>query len=150
MDDHKTVTATFTRILPIIERIVLRGGGTPLNDSQVQEAIMIAVPWSDLMDECFPGQNIPVIVGIENPIITDARGLIYSVGRADELLAGAGYPDGFRLAWYVEQDNRVASLAGRVEEHLAKIDVVLEQVPDLAQFEVRLAVGETVLGLFWE
>ena len=59
-----------------------------LNDKDAQEALMLGVPWKDLVQEFFPRQDVEVLVKYgENSLERDARNRLFDSDRARFLLS---------------------------------------------------------------
>ena len=125
----QTPTATPTADL------VLRVGGPPLTDSSVREAVLTAVPWSELIRELVGDQDVAVVIRFDDLIITgDARAIAYDPSTARQLLAEAGYPDGFDGVWRAVGDAERAMLQ-QIGDHLSEIGVQLQEADDEAAFK---------------
>lgn len=110
---------------------VLVYGGGALDNPAVQEAILSAVDWTNLSRQIFAEQDIPIVVAPwgEGQMIEDAREVPYDPDRARELLAEAGFPDGFRLLWLLSpEDEPLAEMTWMVAEALADIGVYADIV----------------------
>jgi hypothetical protein len=128
-------------------------GGKQFAHSGVQKAILHAVPWSDLIESIFPGKEIPIPVDVweVGPVLDDARGVLYDPDLMWELLAEAGFPDGFALRLLFASDDRpitemVESMAKVQSE--AGLEVELMPVTETEAPEVMVelvAAGEPVL-----
>lgn len=132
--------------------LFLRGGGGPLDNSGVEAAILRALPWQALLEEAFPGQDIPVIV--EWPRWKgDARDVDYDLEVARRLMAETGYARGFELTLlYSMEDRDIAPLVKGVADHIGNLDitVIAQAVPEAkaaALVEGKIARDEPVLWL---
>lgn len=133
--------------------VVLRGGGGPLENELVQEAVLYAVDWVALSERFLPGQDAPVAVELPDRQSDDVRDVGYDPERAQELMKEGGY-DGFGLTLlYPYDDESLTNMAGKMTNWLGAIgiDTALEEVPDSAEVEQRMrfmiAAGEPVLWL---
>jgi ABC-type transport system substrate-binding protein len=134
--------------------VVLRGGGGPLQDARVQDALLAAVDWQALVEGSFEGQDVPVVVELaERDVIQDARDSPYDPDRAKELLAESGYSDGFATALYHPPDD--VELRGMIKgmfDAWLKVGVRADPAelpaPDaLQRMEASIAAGEAVMSL---
>src|SRR5699024_10675826 len=70
----------------------------PFNDERVRQAISMAINKQEIIDEIYEGYGIPAIGPIPPDVFgfdENVSGLEYDVEKAKELLAEAGYEDGF-------------------------------------------------------
>ena len=90
---------------------------------------------SELIRELFGDQNVAVLIRFDDLIIAgDARAIAYDPSFARQLLAEAGYPDGFDGVWRAVGDAERALLQ-QIEKYLCEIGVQLQVVNDEAAFE---------------
>ncbi|HBY96354.1 MAG: hypothetical protein M5U01_43690 [Ardenticatenaceae bacterium] len=102
---------------------LLVGGGGPLKDPGVQEAVLRGVPWAELSASIFPDQDVPVIVVLGDQSV-DARAVGHDPGQARELLAAAGFPNGFGLVLLTPPNDReIIVMAREVAASLADIGI---------------------------
>jgi ABC-type transport system substrate-binding protein len=134
--------------------VVLRGGGGPLQDARVQEAVLAAVDWPALVEGSFEGQDVPVVVELtERDVIQDARDIPYDPDRAKELLAEGGYPDGFATALYHPPDDvELRRMMKGMFDAWLKVGVRADPTelpaPDaLQRMEASAAAGEAAMSL---
>jgi len=112
--------------------LVIAGGG--LEDPRIQQALLKAVPWSDLV-------NVPVRVKGSD---VDARDIEFDLIGARKLLSEAGFSDGIVVGWSADEESIELSLAGIVEEYLQKAGIQLEPISGRMSGR-RLNRGEPVL-----
>lgn len=131
---------------------LLIGGGGPLNDRRVQQAVLLAVPWAELSANLFPDQDVPVIVVLGDQSV-DARALRHDPGQAQELLAAAGFANGFGLVMLAPlNDREIIVMAREVAASLADIGIEV-QLSTVAPAEASAAInglirsGQAVLWL---
>lgn len=137
---------------PSISTLVLRGGGGPMDIAAIEEAILRALPWQALLEEAFPGQDIPVIV--EWPRWKgDARQVEYDLEYARRLMAEPGYASGFELLLlYPAGDEGMLPLVEGVAAHIGNLDiqVVTQAVTEAeaaALVKRKIAADEPVVWL---
>jgi hypothetical protein len=130
-------------------------GGRMFAYAEVLEAILHAVPWREMTDDLFPDQDTAVAVGLweEGPVLEDAREVPFDPDLAKELLAEAGFPDGFPLLLlFTPDDEPLAKMAEWMAEWLSEIGIEVELVP-VTEAEAPeamaelVAAGESVLWL---
>jgi len=134
---------------------VLVYGGGPFEDPRVQEAVLHAVPWKELTEQIFPDRDVPVAVELweEGPMLDDAREVPYDPDRARELLAEAGFPDGFVLLLLLTPDDEpLADMTRLIAEELQNVNIKVEFIEALAHnthyvVAETIAIGDAVLWL---
>ncbi len=130
-------------------------GAHPFENPAVREALLHAVPWMELIREVFPDQDVPVAVDLweVGPVFHDAREVPYDPDRARELLAEAGFPEGFRLhLLFWPEDEQLAIMAEMMTELLATIGIEVLPTPTTpddapAQMAEMSSAGISVLWL---
>ncbi|MFQ5343857.1 MAG: ABC transporter substrate-binding protein, partial [Anaerolineae bacterium] len=121
-------------------------------DSRVQTAVLHAAPWADMVDEVFGDPNLPVMTELDGQEI-DARKMDYDPDRALEMLAEAGYPNGFGATLLVPQgDEQLVAMGDWLASILGEvgIDAGYREVPAAdarATMAKLVAAGEAVLWL---
>lgn len=104
---------------------------TPFNNRLVRLALNHAIDRSSIVDKLFSGTSV-VARGILPPGMTgfdpDRKGFEYSPEKAKELLAQAGYPNGFEVRFLTHNSPRIynpagAKLAERIQQDLAKVGI---------------------------
>jgi len=131
---------------PISAPPVLVYGGGPFEDPRVQEAVLFAVPWVDLTEQIFPDQDVPVAVELweEGLMLDDAREVPYDPDRAWELLAEAGFPDGFVLLLLLTPDDEpLADMTRLIAEELQNVNIKVEFIEALAD-DTHYVVAEII------
>ena len=156
--DNVPLPPTYPRGGEVVEErqgVILRGGGGPLADSLVQQALVAAVPWAALVEESFEGRDVPVAVEfLDGERFEDARAVEHDPERAKGLLAEAGYPDGFDTTlFYPPDDLELRSMMKGVFE--AWLDVRIRAEPmelaapaELDRIRASAAGGEPATSLY--
>jgi peptide/nickel transport system substrate-binding protein len=114
----------------------LNCGIEPFTDERVRQALAYAVPYDDIVDSIYAGHATRT----DGPIATVAQyytaGLSpysYDLEKAEQLLADAGYPDGFSTEVHIPTGNTtVKNLAVLLKSEFAKIGVDLSIKEDSA------------------
>lgn len=126
----------------------------PLNDPKVREAIALSINRDMICEQYFKGTEDPApgflpdycryaLDGYWNPE--------YNPEKAKELLAEAGYPDGFSIDMYTPNDTLSSGPATLVQQFLTDIglDVNLQTV-DFGVWLDMAKAGEIPIYLFWD
>lgn len=128
LDDDPNIVATG---LPSTEtrNLIINNTIEPLNDVRVRQALAMATDKQQLMDVALYGYGeiatsfINPNVQFSNPDVEVAQ---YDPEGAKELLAEAGYPDGFELTLALDSGNTVnATLGTMLKEQWAQVGVTL-------------------------
>ncbi|MFQ5595831.1 MAG: ABC transporter substrate-binding protein, partial [Anaerolineae bacterium] len=115
-------------------------------------AVLHAAPWADMVGEIFDDPNLPVMTELDGQQI-DARKMDYDPDRAREMMAEAGYPDGFGATLLVPQgDDQLVAMGDWLASILGEvgIDAGYNEVPAADARDVMdeyVAAGEAVLWL---
>lgn len=122
-DEDNNVSRRVTLTLPTAPGggVVLIGAGGPLDDVRVQEALLAAAPWAELAsalrEDGAAGQLTLAFPDVE----ADADQVGYDPELAYQLLAEAGYPNGFGLVLVFPQGDPALDGVGQwVIDHLAE------------------------------
>ena len=106
------------------EELFLQGGGGALENEAVQQAVLRAVPWTELTEELFPSQDAPVAAALPGVESVDARTVEQNPDMARQLLARAGFPNGFGLVLlYAPDDGQIAAMADVIVESLREVGI---------------------------
>ena len=112
-------------------------GPEPLRDVRVRQALNYAVDWESINQGLFLGRTTRMSYVFNPPNAnTDIEPYPYDPDRARELLAEAGYPDGFELDAFATPINRWINdlqLAQVVKSQLEAVGVTFQE--DLQTFE---------------
>lgn len=136
----------------LVGGLLLRSGGGAFKDPRVQTAVLHAAPWAAMVDEVFGDPNLPVMTELDGQQI-DARKMEHNPDLALEMMAKAGYPDGFGVTLLVPQgDEQLAAMGDWLASILGEvgIDAGFNEVPaaDASDTMAKLlAAGEPVLWL---
>jgi hypothetical protein len=134
--------------------VTLRGGGGPLEDERVQEAVLTAVDWQAVTERVLAGQDVAVAVELPSWQLDDVRSQAYDPEKAHALLAEAGV-EGFEpTVMYPLNDEALGALVQEMAEQLGAIGIEAQLEPmtgDAADWEARtryiIMAGEPVLWL---
>jgi hypothetical protein len=142
------VTRVPERIVPAAPGLLITGGGGPLEQTTVQEALLQGLPWAAISAKLLPDPQAPVTIALAGRQV-DARTLVEDRERARQLLARVA-PDGFALTMLYTADERAVQMARQMAEYLINLGIkaVLEEVPVAdAQYKLTtlIAAGEPVL-----
>jgi peptide/nickel transport system substrate-binding protein len=117
--------------------VLFNGTRPPFNDPRVRRAVAHAVRREDIVKVAFSGrgrvlEGMPIVEGTPWYDATLARGHAYDPRRSRELLAAAGFPNGFSTTILATaQFNMHKDTAEIVQQHLAEIGIQGElQLPD--------------------
>ena len=134
----------------------LVGGGEPWEDARVQEAVVSAVDWTVLTEIAF-GRSLPVEVShfdLEEEVLVygDAREVAYNPEQAKELLAGAGYSDGFEMFLLVQAGDK--ELIQMAELMLKDLDAVgiqagIEEVAPAQARDTMIDMITAEMSVLW-
>lgn len=103
----------------------LNVGSGPLADIRVREAIFYAVDIDDFIDNYYEGQQAKTHSMVPESCVyadLDCFQQEYNIEKAKQLLADAGYPDGFELTIGCYNDNRQGE-AVVLQNYLSKIGI---------------------------
>src|SRR5690625_3088383 len=118
----------------------------PFNDVRVRQAVSMAINKEDIIEGVYDNVGIPAI-GPLAPLVfgfdENVSGLEYDVEKAKELLAEAGYADGFKTSIWTNDNEQRMDTAIAVQSQLAElgIEVVIDELEWGAYLE-RTANGE--------
>jgi len=125
-------------------------GTPPFNDARVRQAVSLAIDRQELVDLAYfglgtAGRPIPPALEDWAPLPPEALPYhLVDIERAKNLLADAGYPDGFTLNFMpIPTISEALIMSEIIEEQLAQIDIIvqIEQV-DFATFVHRWRESE--------
>jgi CHAT domain-containing protein len=141
-------------VMPEIAHVVLFLGGDPFEDPRVLEAIGLGVPWAQVSEDFFPGQEVLITVQTRGQEFALATDVGYDPELAKMLMAEAGYPEALpvRLV-YTVGDEPIQYLAEAITATLGNTGfqvVELMGMPEVEANEIVAAAvdtGETVMWL---
>lgn len=118
----------------------------PFDDPQVRQALSMAINKEAIIDGIYDGVGIPA----EGPLAPDVfgydeniSGLEYDPDQAQELLAEAGYEDGFSTTIWTNDDQERVDMATAVQAQLEEIGVNVEiEVLEWGAYLENTAAGE--------
>ncbi len=132
--------------------LLLQGGGGAFEDSSVQKALAYALPTKQMMEKIFGNPDYPARAEFAGNAF-DLHNVPYDPDVARELLAGAGYANGFSVVLiYPEGDGRIAAMADWMANSLGSVgmDMALNPAPAdeaPAALAELVAAGEAALWL---
>ncbi|MBQ3436975.1 MAG: ABC transporter substrate-binding protein, partial [Fusobacterium sp.] len=100
-----------------------------LSDIRVRKAIAYAINKQDLVDVVFHGSATPAVSPVpKNTTGHNEKGKSYNqnIEKAKELLKEAGYPDGFDIELFVNEDNQRVDMAVIIQDNLKAIGINAE------------------------
>lgn len=118
----------------------------PFDNKKVREAIAYAIPYDEIMASAYYGRAMPMF-GAEGateypPVWPTPSPYTTDLDKAKELLAEAGYPDGFETQLYydISRGTIREPMAILIKDQFAKIgiDVTIEKVPGANWFSKML------------
>lgn len=116
--------------------------GGPVSDPLVQLAIRYAIDYEGFRLLSGPGTNTPaamVPIGFAG-VLDSSEGLPRDLDQARDLLAKAGYPDGFEIDLRYPDFNYIGTefgvMAQKVQADLAEVGITVKLVPE--EFQVSL------------
>ncbi|GAB3055046.1 glutathione ABC transporter substrate-binding protein [Virgibacillus ainsalahensis] len=101
----------------------------PFDDKRVRQAISMAIDKEQIIEGIYDGVGIPAKGPLAPGIFgydEDLSGLEYNVEEAKELLAEAGYEDGFSTTIWTNDDRQRIDTATNVQAQLAEIGIDVE------------------------
>src|SRR5699024_4555103 len=118
----------------------------PFDDVKVRQAVSMAINKDDIIEGVYDSVGIPAI-GPLAPLVfgydENVSGLEYDIDKAKELLAEAGYEDGFETTIWTNDSEERMNTAIAIQSQLAEIgiEVVIDELEWGAYLE-RTANGE--------
>lgn len=106
----------------------------PFNIKEVRQAISMAINKNDIVDGILDGQGVPAVGPLAPTVVgnyQDLKPLDYDVEAAKQLLADAGFEDGFQTTLYVNEGSKErADIAILAQDQLKQIgiDVQIETI----------------------
>lgn len=102
--------------------------GTPTADIRVRKAMYMAINETEIIEKIMRGHAAPAAQIIDNPTIgynADIERLAYNPEKAKQLLAEAGYEDGFEITLAGPNDRYVQDekIAEAIVKYLAKVGI---------------------------
>ncbi|WP_392388602.1 glutathione ABC transporter substrate-binding protein [Gracilibacillus timonensis] len=118
----------------------------PFDDPRVRQALTMAIDKEQIIDGVMNGVGIPAIGALAPPVFgydDSIEGLEYDPEAAQELLAEAGYEDGFQTTIWTNDNEQRVDTAINLQSQLSEIgvDVEIEELEWGAYLE-RTANGE--------
>ena len=101
----------------------------PFDDERVRQAISMAVNKENIIEGIYDGYAVPAAGPIPPGVLgydENATGIDYDVEQAKELLAEAGYEDGFETTIMTNDDRERIDTATNVQAQLAEIGIDID------------------------
>lgn len=118
----------------------------PYDDVLVRQALSKAINKETIIEGIYQGIGIPAIGPLAPDVFgfdEDVSGLEYDVEEAKELLAEAGYPDGFSTTLWTNDNQDRIDIATNVQAQLEEIGVDVEiEIVEWGAYLENTAAGE--------
>ncbi|UJL46128.1 glutathione ABC transporter substrate-binding protein [Virgibacillus sp. NKC19-16] len=118
----------------------------PFDDPLVRQAVSMAIDKSQIIDGIYNGVGIPAIGPIPPDVFgydENVSGLEYDVEQAQELLAEAGYEDGFSTTIWTNDSRERIDAATNVQAQLEEIGIQAEvEILEWGAYLEQTANGE--------
>ena len=128
----------------------------PFEDSRVRGAIQRAVDWEQLAREIFPGQDVTLGLELfEGGLreVGDVQDLTYDPEKAKELLAEAGFLDGFGVSLLVgPDDGSLGAMAEWMKSYLVEVGIeayLTGEPGSREKMAMSSAAGQPAIWLTW-
>jgi ABC-type transport system substrate-binding protein len=131
--------------VPQAADLVLFLGGEPFEHTGVLDAIEFSVPWADVSEEIFSGQEVLIAFEAQGQESALSADVLPDREKAKELMADAGYPDGFPV-WlvYTVDDQPLESLAEVMSGYLGDTGFQIVELLGLPMEEADAFVATAV------
>ncbi len=117
-DTADQVSSPVSTTISISARFSLLIGGGPFANESVQNALGFGINWGELK------KQVGEVVLVDFPSEETLPGMAYRTDSAKELLAGAGYANGFDAVLLYDPDDELADkLAGLVSNNLSSVGI---------------------------
>jgi peptide/nickel transport system substrate-binding protein len=136
--------------------MLMHNQNEPFNDVRLRRAVSYMMPYDDIIDQAFFGLASPT----KSPVPSIAAGSDYShwpydvpedeaISQAKDLLADAGYPDGFEFTLaYDKGQAAFETMAKLIQSNMAKADITVNLQPmPRSSFTEQLGRGELSAAL---
>lgn len=125
----------------------------PFNDVRVRQAINYAIDKNALIKAAYNGTAVPekgpLAPGV-NGYDPNVQGYPYDPAKAKQLLAEAGYPNGFSTTIYVSNEAPDPKIATLIQSQLGQVGIkVNQQVMEWGAFLDKTAKGVPMFLLDW-
>ncbi len=118
----------------------------PFDNPDVRKAINMAIDKSQIIDGIYNGIGIPAVGPLAPPVFgydENAPGLEYNLDEAKQLLADAGYEDGFSTTIWTNDTQERIDAATNVQSQLKELNIDVEvEVMEWGTYLDRTAQGD--------
>ncbi|WP_152657486.1 glutathione ABC transporter substrate-binding protein [Oceanobacillus sp. CFH 90083] len=118
----------------------------PFDNPDVRKAINMAIDKSPIIDGIYNGYGIPAVGPLAPPVFgydENAPGLEYNLEEAKQLLADAGYEDGFSTTIWTNDTQERVDAATNVQSQLQELNIDAEvEVLEWGTYLERTAQGD--------
>lgn len=118
----------------------------PFDNPDVRKAINMAIDKSQIIDGIYNGIGIPAVGALAPPVFgydENAPGLEYNLDEAKQLLADAGYEDGFSTTIWTNDTQERIDAATNVQSQLKELNIDVEvEVMEWGTYLDRTAQGD--------
>ncbi|MBU5466027.1 glutathione ABC transporter substrate-binding protein [Virgibacillus sp. MSJ-26] len=118
----------------------------PFDDPKVRQAINMAIDKSEIIDGIYDGAGIPAVGPLAPDVFgydPDAESLDYDPEKAKELLAEAGYEDGFSTTIWTNDSRERIDAATNVQAQLKEFGIEVEvEILEWGAYLEQTANGE--------
>lgn len=115
-----------------LDQIVFNMESGPTADPKVREALALAFDYDSAIQQAYAGYAEPAVAAVPSTvwpeISADQVPVKRDVEKAKELLAEAGYPDGFEIDFAMAENNQWSNLALILESSLSEVGVKVNTV----------------------
>jgi len=123
-DTADQVSEVVSTTITIAARFSLLIGSGPFTDQSVQNALGFGINWGELEEKI---GEVVLVDFVSEEALPGPTGMAHRPDSAKELLAGAGYPDGFDAVLLFDPDDELAAkMADLVAAHLSAVGISSE------------------------